>query len=160
LMPDWIRTGVVICPYCRNGFEATAFHPVAPRLRVAEVATTGPAGANACANHARNAAVTSCARCGLFICSLCEMDLGEASYCPSCFDRMRTEGALPAVAGKTRDYDSMARVAAVLGMFFTIFMIGPLFGVLTLHYQAKSRKAKRARGEDPWRPGVIIVMLI
>jgi len=160
LMPDWIRTGIVICPDCNQSFEATAFRPVSPRLRVAEVATTGPEGANACANHARNAAVTNCARCGLFICSLCELDLGDASYCPSCFDRMRTEGALPAAAGKTRDYYAMARSAIVAGMLCTMMLIGPLFGILALHYQAKGRKTLRARGDDPWTPGAIVVMLL
>jgi ribosomal protein L37AE/L43A len=160
LMADWIRTGVIVCPDCKKGFEATAFNPVTPKLRVAEVATSGPEGANACANHARNAAVTSCTRCGLFICSLCEMDLGDASYCPSCFDRMRTDGALPAAAGKMRDYYSMARIAVVAGIFFTFGFIGPLFGILALYYQSKGRKAMRLRGDDPWTPGAVIVMLL
>jgi ribosomal protein L37AE/L43A len=160
LMTDWIRTGVVTCPDCGKGFESTAFAPITPKLRVAEVATTGPEGANACANHARNAATTSCVRCGLFICALCDINLGSGSYCPSCFDRMRTEGALPAAASKTRDYYSMARVAVVAGIFFTIMLLGPLFGILALHYQSKGRKAMRARGDDPWTPGAIMVMLV
>lgn len=160
LTADWIRTGVINCPDCSKSFEATAFHPVTARLRVAEVATIGPDGASACANHARNAAVTSCKRCGLFICALCDMNLGDGSYCPSCFDRMRTEGALPAAATRTRDYYSMARVAAIVGIFFTFGFLGPLFGILALHYQSRGRKALRLRGDDPWTPGAIVVMLL
>src|SRR5262245_6897729 len=118
LTADWIRTGIVRCPDCSRDFEATAFTPSARRLHVAQVATAGPVEANACANHARNAAVTSCQRCGLLICALCDMNLGTGSYCPACFDRVRTEGTNPAVAGKTRDYRAMARVSVIAGFFF------------------------------------------
>jgi ribosomal protein L37AE/L43A len=160
LTADWIRTGIVRCPDCNREFEATAFNPPAKRLKVVEVAAVGPDGASACANHARNVATTSCTRCGLFICALCDMNLGSGSLCPACFDRARAAGALPSIATKTRDYYSMARVAAVVGMFFTMFFAGPLFGTLALFYQSKGRKERRARGDDPWTAGAIAVMLI
>src|SRR5205085_11673465 len=159
LMTDWIRTGIVRCPDCNRDFEATAFNPSAPKLKIAEVATIGPAGANACANHARNVATTSCTRCGLFICALCDMNVGSGSYCPSCFDRVRAEGALP-VASKMRDYSSLARVTAVAGVFFAFMFLGPLFGVLVLHYQSKGRKEMRARGENPWTGGAVVVLVL
>ena|SRR5687768_3260348 len=103
------RTGAIFCAHCWRPFEATAFaapqRPVAP---VAEVVAAGPEGGNACANHAGNAAVTSCQRCGLFICSLCEMNVGTGPYCPSCFDRMRTQGSLQTGVRRYRDYAGMA----------------------------------------------------
>ena len=159
LMTDWIRTGIVRCPDCNRDFEATAFNPSAPKLKIAEVATIGPAGANACANHARNVATTSCTRCGLFICALCDMNVGSGSYCPACFDRVRAEGTLP-VARKVRDYYSLARVASVAGLVFLFIFLGPLFGILTLHYQNKGRREMRQRGENPWTGGAIVVMIL
>src|ERR1700736_5909655 len=78
LLADVSRhTGTIVCPTCSRNFEATAFNPPQRKMRVVEVAQSGPEGANACANHARNTAVTTCQRCGLFICSLCEMNLGS-----------------------------------------------------------------------------------
>jgi ribosomal protein L37AE/L43A len=160
LTADWIRSGIVRCPDCNSDFEATAFTPPVRRLKVVEVAATGPDGASACANHARNAATTSCTRCGLFICALCDMNVGTGSYCPACFDRVRSDGSLSAATTKTRDYFSMARIAVVVGIFFSFALIGPLFGGLALSYQAKGRKQRLLRGEDPWPASAIVVMIL
>jgi len=159
LTADWIRTGTVRCPDCNRDFEATAFKPPERKVRIAQVATVGPDGANVCANHARNAATTSCTRCGLFICALCDLNVGTGSICPSCFDRARTEGSLP-TATKTRDYYAQAKMAAIVGLFFGFFLLGPLFGTLALIYQAKGRKQIRAHGDDPWDAGSITVLVI
>jgi hypothetical protein len=143
---DVRRTGTITCPYCQDPFEATAFNPPQRRLRVVEVVQSGPEGANACANHTRNTAVTSCQRCGLFICSLCEMNLGTGSYCPSCFDRVRAEGTLSAATTRYRDYGSMARVTAVAGFLFAFMFLGLPFGLLTMFYARKGLQQAKAEG--------------
>lgn len=147
LTRDWIRTGTVVCPDCDGTFESVAFEPPAPVLHVADIATIGPDGASVCANHARNAAVTSCSRCGLFICALCDLDVGSGSLCPSCFDRVRAEGALEGAASRVRDYVAMARVAMLVGIFFFFVFVGWLFGILAMYYLVKGRRDLRARGE-------------
>jgi len=141
LTTDWIRSGVITCPDCNRPFEATAFHPPQPRLRVAEVTMT-PEGANACANHARNAAVTSCQRCGLFICALCDMSVGSGSYCPACFDRLRAEGTLKGSSTRYRDYAAMARNSMLIGIFF--FAFAWMFGIASLVYARKGLKQLQA----------------
>src|SRR3954470_16522302 len=104
LTKDWIVSGTVTCPDCNKDFNAVAFTPPPEKTVITEVAAAGPELANACANHARNAAVTNCQRCGLFICALCEMDVGSGPFCPACFDRLRTEGTLRGAEQRTRDY--------------------------------------------------------
>jgi len=94
LPPESIRSGQISCPFCNRLFEATAFHPVQRKLQVVETAHSGPEAVNPCANHPLNTAVTTCQRCGIFICSLCDMNVGSGSHCPTCFDRLRTEGGL------------------------------------------------------------------
>ncbi|HEU4521947.1 MAG TPA: hypothetical protein VFT12_08095 [Thermoanaerobaculia bacterium] len=142
-----LRSGVITCPACQRPFEATAFQPPQRRPQITTiVGATGPEGANACATHARNAAVTSCQRCGLFICSLCDMNVGLGSYCPSCFDRLRNEGALPAVATKYRDFASMARLTAIVGILF--WFAWPLVGALAVYYAGKGRKQRRDEGRS------------
>lgn len=149
LTADWIRSGAITCPYCSHAFEATAFNPP-PRKQVvmAEVMTVGPDGANACANHTRNAATASCQRCGLFICALCDMDVGTGSYCPTCFERVRAEGTLQSAARRYRDFATMARSAAIAGLFFSFMFLGLPFGAAAVYYSVKARKQRRNEGRS------------
>jgi hypothetical protein len=159
LTADWIRSGAITCPYCGRGFEATAFTP--PQRKqpaTAQVMTVGPAGANACANHARNAATASCQRCGLFICALCDMNVRTGSYCPSCFERVRTEGTLQAAARRYRDYASMARTAVIAGLFFSLMFLGLPFGVAAMYYGIKALKQRRDEGRST--AGVTLIMIV
>jgi ribosomal protein L37AE/L43A len=144
LPPEAIHSGLLRCPSCNAAFEATAFHPPPLKLQVVETAHSGPEAVNACANHPLNTAVTTCQRCGIFICSLCDMNVGSGSHCPTCFDRLRTEGSLQGATTRFRDYGSMARTAAIAGFLFMFMFLGAPFGALTLYYARKGYKQRRA----------------
>src|SRR4051795_6843346 len=123
LTADWIQTGIITCPDCRKTFEAMAFRPAQRRLEVVSVAAAlTPEGANACANHARNAAVTNCVRCGLFICALCNMDVGTGPHCPSCFDRLRADDTLSPAATRYRYHVLIESVCMNPGHFFSLML--------------------------------------
>jgi hypothetical protein len=154
-----LQTGVIACPTCRKTFEGTAFTPVDKRIRITELAVSGPEGANACANHARNAAVTSCERCGLFICALCEMNIGEGSFCPSCFERARTEGTMQSVLTRRRDFPTMARATMVLG-FLMLFPFGVVLGALAIYFSIKGRRQRKEDGDSTFSVTVILVLAI
>lgn len=159
LTADWLRSGAIMCPYCTRGFEATAFNPPERKAEVTtEVTDVGPDGANACANHARNAATASCQRCGLFICALCEMNVGTGSYCPTCFDRVRTEGSLLPAARKYRDFAGLARTCALIGLLTSLFFIGIPFGALAVYFGIKARKQKKMEGRSSF--GMIVAILV
>jgi len=159
LTADWIQSGTIICPDCSKPFEATAFRPPPRRLEVISVAAAlTPEGANACANHARNAAVTNCVRCGLFICALCNMDVGTGPHCPSCFDRLRAEDALSPAATRYRDYVSMARFAMIAGVFFSMMFLGIPFGAASLFYARKGFRQLREEGRS--KIGLIIIIIV
>ncbi len=155
LMADWIRTGIVRCPDCNGDFEATAFKPPSRQVHVEHVLATGPIEANACANHAKNAAVTACQRCGLLICALCDMNVGTGSYCPACFDRLRSENALQGATTRYRDYASMARISVIAG--FLLLFLGAPFGAASLYYASKGFKQLRAEGRSI--VGLVIVVV-
>jgi len=155
LILDYLQQGESICERCQGFFEATLFQPPAPLVPpvIETVVVAGPSGATACANHARNAAVTSCSRCGLFICSLCEMNTGSGSFCPSCFERKSTEGG---ITTRYRDWALIARLTAVFGMLLYIFW--PILGGLAIFFAAKGIGQRRREGLTII--GMIVVMLL
>lgn len=151
-----LRAGAMQCPHCRRFFEATPFHPREQRHAAVQVVTETPEGvAAACANHARNAAVTSCGRCGLFICALCEMPVGDATYCPSCFDRVRNEGTSTGVGSRYRDFATMAVSAAVFGVPCTLFVFP---GALAVYWAYKGMQQRRMEGLPRW--GMVVTMIV
>lgn len=154
---DWLQSGVVTCPQCARTFEATVFQPPETRLHVVPVlATTGPAGANACANHPGNSAVTSCKRCGLFICALCDMNVGTGSYCPACFDRVRADEELDPAKMRVRDFAGLAKVMFAAGIF--MWFASPVFATLSFYYARKGVKQREEMGERTWTLYVIMLL--
>src|SRR5512141_383560 len=83
-----LRDGTTLCATCGGEFEARVFHPPQRSARVFQLAQSGPEGATSCANHARNAAVAACDRCGLLICSLCQLDVDSGQLRPPSFQSM------------------------------------------------------------------------
>ena len=159
LTPDWVQTGRITCPFCSKPFDATVFDPPQRKVRVVEVAAAGPQGASACANHARNAAVTSCNRCGLFICSLCDMNTGNGSYCPACFDRLRTLGAPDAGATRYRDYVTMARLSVIIGLpLMLTFVFAWAGGAAALFFASRGFAQIRERGGS--KTGLVIIVCV
>lgn len=138
------------CVYCHRAFEGTAFQPRDRQHQAVLVVTETPDGtAAACANHAGNAAVTNCQRCGLFICALCDLNVGAGSYCPSCFDRARTEGALTT---RYRNYATIAVSASVLGIFIN------LLGPFAIYYALKGMKQRQQEGVS--RTGMVVALIL
>jgi hypothetical protein len=159
LTADWIYTGIITCPYCSRRFEATAFTPPQRKeIVTTEVIAVGPDGANACANHARNAASTSCQRCGLFICALCDINVGTGSYCPACFERVRTEGSLQPMARRYRDYATIARSAAIGGILVSFMFLGVPCGAVAAFFAVKARKQRRKEGRSTF--GVTCTLIV
>jgi hypothetical protein len=159
LTADWLHSGAITCPYCARAFEATAFNPPERAVEVTtEVTDVGPDGANACANHARNAATASCQRCGLFICALCDMNVGTGSYCPTCFDRVRAEGSLLPAAKRYRDFAGIARASALTGFLLAFFFLSIPFGALAVYFGFRARKQQKTEGRSS--VGAIIAILV
>jgi uncharacterized paraquat-inducible protein A len=158
LTAEWVRSGPIVCPFCNGRFEATVFDPPRRKQEVVEVIAAGPEGANACANHARNAAVTSCQRCGLLICALCDMNVGEGSFCPSCFERMRTDGSLRSAAKRYRDYGMMARSAVIIGFLGSVLILGIPLGALAIYYASKGMKQRREEGSPV--TGMVVLLVL
>jgi len=157
LDPEKLHAGTMECPYCRTEFEATPFQPRERRHQAVQIVTETPEGvAAACANHARNAAVTSCSRCGLFICALCDMNVGNGSFCPTCFDRSRDPNAITSAATRYRDYATMSISAAVLSLLCSTTFL-PI-GAFAVVWGIKGIRQRRAEGTGIVGP--VIAMIV
>ena len=149
-----VRPGLVHCMFCMRTFEATPFQPREVRHQAVQVVTETPDGtAAACANHAGNAAVTNCQRCGLFICALCEMNTGSGTFCPSCYQRARTE-TQQGGGTRYRDYASMAFSGVVFSLLCWLLPIGPF----VIYWGYKGIAQRRAEGVRP--TGQIVCMVL
>lgn len=129
-------TGERSCPVCKKGFEAHIFSPVVD-LGPLVIPVSAQGESTPCAQHVRNAAETSCQRCGAFMCALCRIDSDDMSLCPGCFERLSAEGALPSARTSYTDYGRMS----IHTLFVCIFLwplaiiAGPLavwFGIVGL----------------------------
>jgi len=123
-LPKWeLATGdTAVCTECgsRNMVRVfpAAFSGNAPAK--AEQALEGEA---ACFDHPAKRAVGACTQCGRFVCTLCSVEFGGETWCPSC---------VAAGAGKARAarpvtsrtlYDSIALLVPLAAIVFYPFMI-------------------------------------
>ena len=156
LTGESLRNGPTSCQYCRRAFEATVFEAHEHQHEAVQVAAATPDGAaTACANHPGNAAVTSCRRCGLFICALCDMNVGDGSFCPLCFDRAHAEGSLRGAAKRRADYAMLARVAVLLGLMPCFYGVPSALGVW---WAAKGISQRRREGASA--AGMIFALIL
>ncbi|SRR6266498_1349682 len=143
-LPDDLHDGANVCMQCLGDFEARVFHPPQRSTRVFQLAQSGPEGATSCANHARNAAVAACDRCGLLICSLCQLDVESGKLCPTCFERVSQEEA-NTTKMRFRDFGSLALVWSFVGLVFSALFMGIPFGIVSLYYCVKGLRNRESR---------------
>lgn len=143
-LPEELHDGANVCLSCLGDFEARVFHPPQRSARVLQLAHSGPEGAVSCANHARNAAVAACDRCGLLICSLCQLEVESGKLCPSCFERL-SQGEGDTTRTRFRDYGSLAGVWAFVGLLFSALLLGIPLGLLSLYYCVKAFRHRESR---------------
>jgi hypothetical protein len=141
--------GEQACPRCGRTYLAAPFTPPEPRRPAVEsLAAAGPAGAVPCGRHAGNAAVATCSRCGVFMCTLCRIEADGQDLCPACFDRLSSEGVLWTARTRVRDYRGLSLAAGLLGFFC---FAGILTGPLTLYLVYRGVQQRRQSGESDGR---------
>jgi hypothetical protein len=148
--------GVQECPHCRRTFEAVRFTPTASTPHVVQLSEAGPGGATACGNHAANASVADCGRCGVFMCTLCRIDIDGQVLCPPCFERLFTEGHLPSGRMKYKDYTRIGTSHLVLGLL--IPFIALITGFSGLYYGIRGLRQRRELGDGTAAPIAVIAL--
>lgn len=146
------------CPLCGRSFEAVRFQPVDKTVMAAQPVDGQIAATQPCANHPRNAAVTNCQRCGAFMCALCRIDVDGRTLCPSCFERLSSEGSLESTRTTFRDYRGLSVVTVLAGMF--LWFLSILLGPLAIYYASKGLQQKKQMAETDGRVGLWIAIVM
>jgi len=86
-------------------------------------AKTEPAmeGESSCFFHPHKRAVVPCDECGRFLCTLCQVELGDRSICPGCVATGANKTKLPSLQTERRNYDTVALSVA----FFPALPVWP-----------------------------------
>jgi hypothetical protein len=152
-----MTAGPQLCLSCAGDFEGTPFSPPSLYLPPRALVEAGPEGGTSCAVHAGNLAVGNCARCGLFLCALCRVDVpgGEApggaggALCAACFDRLARDKTVPALRTSFLDLRGLALFTGLVGFLF--FYFGIVLGPLTLVLAGlAARQKRRGQGSGGW----------
>jgi hypothetical protein len=147
-----------MCPLCAGEFEAVRFIAPVRATAVAQMAEARIDAAQPCATHPGNVAVTTCQRCGSFICALCRIDVDNRTLCPVCFERLSSEGSLESTRTTFRDFPGLAGLSATAGCVLSFFAI--VLGPLAIYYGVKALRQKREMGEEDGFAGIWLAILI
>ena len=101
----------VACPGCHAPLLARVF-PAFTRGGIVPGRTAETVGSDedaGCFFHPRKKAVVPCARCGRFLCALCDLEIGPEHLCPACVAAATPGAAGPqALANEHVLYDQVA----------------------------------------------------
>lgn len=106
---------LVMCPFCAVETRVQVF-PAFARPTPVGVRTELPAvdGESSCFYHPQKRAQVPCDSCGRFLCSMCDLDLKGAHFCPQCVDAGNRKGRLPVVESERTRWDQIVAALLVL----------------------------------------------
>ena len=148
-------SGPRTCLRCGRSFRAVRFEPAPVAAAPVAVATEASAP---CARHPGNPAEAACQRCGQFMCSLCRIDSDAKAYCPACFERLSSEGALASTVTRIRNYSGLANMVLIAG-FLTCWLGLPL-GIYGIVLCVKGLKDKGRRGDTEGLVGLVVQLVL
>ena len=141
--------GVHQCSNC-NRMQYTVYYPAifdeAEKGENAEVLLVDDHAT--CFFHAKKVANVACDECGIFLCSLCDLEVANKHYCPKCFKNSKEK--IGTVQGRTFLYDDlMLGIALVplLIIYFTIFT-APIVIIGSIYFW---NKVKTPYPRSKWR---------
>ena len=129
--------GLTACSHCSSRLRIYIFPALFAKnqpLKDDKVSLNGEEAT--CFYHPTRPAVVPCGSCGRYLCTLCEIEMGEETICPNCMDRAsRNEEVNELIDSRTR-YDSIALSLAVYPIlfWFITFMTAPISIYVTIRH--------------------------
>jgi hypothetical protein len=126
---SWNTPDFVECPVCHKTVRALVFPAL---FRPVEAVLTGESlqepGEASCFFHPEKRAMVACARCGRFLCSLCDLPVNDEHICPSCLEAGRTRGKIQGLDVRRPRHDLIALWFSLLPMilFWPTMITAPI----------------------------------
>lgn len=114
-------------------------------------------GEAACFYHPHKRAAVVCDGCGRYLCSLCDVLVGDAHYCPGCLETGKLKTTAASLETQRTLWDQIALSLAVLPMlvFYMTVLTAPIAIVLGIrHWKTPGSLVRRSR----WRFVVAIAL--
>ena len=109
----------VTCPACDNEVLIEIFPSYFKNTATGQSAETiVEEGVSSCFYHEQKKAVVHCDGCGRFLCALCDVELNDRHYCPSCLEAGRKKGRMPQLENRRMLYDSAALMLVLIPVLF------------------------------------------
>ena len=102
------------CPFCGAHVEVKVFPAIAQAKFGAAPQNLGGDTEASCFYHERNRAVSHCAECGRFLCSLCELDISGKILCSACFGANLQSRKMQHLESSRTMHDSVALALATV----------------------------------------------
>jgi len=121
LPPEVIEArGTAMCPACGADVLVRVFPAFLAKPEVivpSEIAAAE--GEATCFFHSGKTAAHACAKCGRFLCRLCQMELHGEVLCPECITSGISKKRFASLENRRVCYDTVALATAVLPVLFT-----------------------------------------
>ena len=125
------------CPSCKTALRADVFSALYKPLSDDQIGETIKTGKEAsCFFHPNKKAEVTCAVCGRFLCSLCDLEINTDHLCPLCLEKGRTKRKISNLENNRTCYDTIALCLAVypLLIFWPTLLTAPIAIFISIRY--------------------------
>ena len=132
-----IADGACRCPGCKTEIWISLYPALLRRLPDGGAADASALpDESSCFYHPGRRAIVVCGQCGRFLCSLCDIELGEQRLCPGCIKSGRRKGTLAHLDRQRMRHDRLILALAVYPMLLFYFTIitAPVVLMLTFWF--------------------------
>lgn len=160
---EFTASGPMACGACGKVLQVEFFPALWRTAAKAEAGSDIPAeGQTRCFFHEKKPAVRACDGCGRFLCSLCDLELGQRHLCPSCIDSGKAKGKLKTLENHRVLWDGIALSVAILPMliFWLTLVTAPVVLFLVVrHWRSPGSILPRSKARFIIAGGIAVLQL-
>ena len=148
------------CQSCSQQLQLVLFPALGQNPLLPATATTGlTEGSSTCFYHANKPAVQTCESCGAFLCSLCDLDLGNLHLCPRCLESGKTAKTKEKIITHHPRYDGIAFLLSLTPFSLVLWFVTPVTAPLSLFLAIRGWKKPNSLISKGWAYRIFAILL-